>query len=110
MSVITKQSMCSITHHLPCCNTSVHVCVIPQGWSPDHFPSWSVVAVLLHMSLHVVKILMFKCEAVLGCRRDSARLFSYEEVSKWGAGGQILLERLLPELAFKLGRASKYGA
>ena len=46
----------------------------------------------------------------LGCRGDSARLFSYEEVSKWGAGGQILLERLLPELAFKLGRASKYGA
>ncbi len=34
----------------------------------------------------------------------------YEECSQWGAAGGILLERLLPELAFKLGRASKYGA
>ena len=65
---------------------------------------------LLHISLHVIDGCDGSCNAVLGCRRDSARLFSYEEVSKWGAAGQILLERLLPELTFKLGRASKYGA
>ncbi len=44
------------------------------------------------------------------CRCDHAKAFSYEECSQWGAAGGILLERLLPELAFKLGRASKYGA
>ena len=44
------------------------------------------------------------------CRCDNAKAFSYEECSQWGAAGNILLERLLPELAFKLGRASKYGA
>lgn len=43
------------------------------------------------------------------CRQDSSKGFSYEECKK-GAGGGILLERLLPEIAYKLGRAHKYGA
>lgn len=43
------------------------------------------------------------------CRQDTSTGFSYEECKK-GASGGILLERLLPEIAYKLGRAHKYGA
>lgn len=97
----------------PCCDLSVLKYVILLGCSPDRLPSWSGVAILLDradLSNHVMEIVTGCVMRCFDCRRDSARVFSYEEVSKWGAAGQILLERLLPELAFKLGRASKYGA
>jgi hypothetical protein len=43
-------------------------------------------------------------------RRDGAARLSAAEAAARGGGGCILLERVLPELAFKLGRAPKYGA
>lgn len=43
------------------------------------------------------------------CRQDNSTGFSAEQC-KLGAGGGILLERLMPEIAYKLGRAYKYGA
>ncbi|KAK9821225.1 hypothetical protein WJX81_003510 [Elliptochloris bilobata] len=43
-------------------------------------------------------------------RRDMAARLSATEAAERGGGGCILLERLLPELAYKLGRAPKYGA
>ncbi|KAK9917009.1 hypothetical protein WJX75_009956 [Coccomyxa subellipsoidea] len=42
-------------------------------------------------------------------RQDNSTGFSAEQC-KLGAGGGILLERLMPEIAYKLGRAYKYGA
>jgi hypothetical protein len=42
-------------------------------------------------------------------RRDNAQRFTAAECARGAAGG-MLLERLLPELAYKMGRASKYGA
>lgn len=33
-----------------------------------------------------------------------------QEIVERGAAGCILAERLLPEVAYKLGRAAKYGA
>ncbi|EIE26640.1 hypothetical protein COCSUDRAFT_59159 [Coccomyxa subellipsoidea C-169] len=42
-------------------------------------------------------------------RQDSSTAFSAEQC-KQGGGGGILLERLMPEIAYKLGRAHKYGA
>lgn len=41
-------------------------------------------------------------------RRDEAAALG--EAAARGAGGVILAERLLPEVAYKLGRAPKYGA
>ena len=46
---------------------------------------------------------------LMSCRQDSSTAFSAEQC-KQGAGGGILLERLMPEIAYKLGRAHKYGA
>jgi len=43
-------------------------------------------------------------------RVDAAAALDLSEVVQHGAGGCILAERLLPEVAYKLGRASKYGA
>ena len=42
-------------------------------------------------------------------RRDDAQRFTAAECARGAAGG-MLLERLLPELAYKMGRAAKYGA
>jgi hypothetical protein len=42
-------------------------------------------------------------------RRCGAERFSAREARARGEGG-VLMERLLPELAYKLGRAAKYGA
>ena len=42
-------------------------------------------------------------------RCDSAQCFTAVACARGAAGG-MLLERLLPELAYKMGRASKYGA
>lgn len=46
----------------------------------------------------------------MACRRDEAVRLSAAEAATRGGGGCALLERLLPELAYKLGRAPKYGA
>lgn len=44
------------------------------------------------------------------CRRDGVRGVSLADTRRRGGGGCILAERLLPEIAYKLGRAHKYGA
>ncbi len=43
-------------------------------------------------------------------RRDRAQRLTLGEALASGGGGALLLEHLLPELAYKLGRAPKYGA
>ncbi|KAL4434842.1 hypothetical protein ABPG77_005369 [Micractinium sp. CCAP 211/92] len=43
-------------------------------------------------------------------RVDGAAALCLEEVQARGAAGCVLAERLLPEVAYKLGRAPKYGA
>lgn len=43
-------------------------------------------------------------------RRDHVTDFSLDAVRASGGNGCILAERLMPELAFKLGFAPKYGA
>jgi hypothetical protein len=43
-------------------------------------------------------------------RRDGVARLTLGEVRARGGGGAILAERVLPELAYKLGRAPKYGA
>jgi hypothetical protein len=43
-------------------------------------------------------------------RVDACRQLSLAECSQRGGAGAILAERLLPELAYKMGRAPKYGA
>lgn len=43
-------------------------------------------------------------------RVDACRQLSLADCSQRGGAGAILAERLLPELAYKLGRAPKYGA
>ncbi|KAL6755686.1 hypothetical protein V8C86DRAFT_190507 [Haematococcus lacustris] len=43
-------------------------------------------------------------------RRDRAERFSMQEAEARGAGGTMLIDRLLPELAYKAGAAAKYGA
>jgi hypothetical protein len=43
-------------------------------------------------------------------RRDGVARLVLGEVRARGGGGAILAERVLPELAYKLGRAPKYGA
>lgn len=43
-------------------------------------------------------------------RRDRVAALDPAEVARHGGGGAILAERMLPELAYKLGRAPKYGA
>jgi hypothetical protein len=43
-------------------------------------------------------------------RQDSVQSLSVAEIRKQGAGGCILAEHVLAELAFKLGKAPKYGA
>ncbi len=42
--------------------------------------------------------------------RDEAGALSLSECVLRGGHGSILVDRLLPELAYKLGRAAKYGA
>ena len=49
------------------------------------------------------------CPGWLFRRCDSTQELS-ADACKRGAAGRMLLERLLPELAFKMGRAPKYGA
>ncbi len=44
------------------------------------------------------------------CRVDQAQFLGLEHVVECGAAGCILVERLLPEVAYKLGREAKYGA
>lgn len=44
------------------------------------------------------------------CRVDDARRLELGHVRRCGGAGCILAERLLPEVAYKLGRALKYGA
>ena len=41
---------------------------------------------------------------------DGAAALDLAAVQAQGAAGCILAERLLPEVAYKLGRAAKYGA
>jgi hypothetical protein len=59
------------------------------------------------------ELVLFDCPLMLHawdvCRQDNSTGFSAEQC-KLGAGGGILLERLMPEIAYKLGRAYKYGA
>ncbi|GAB4814971.1 hypothetical protein N2152v2_002017 [Parachlorella kessleri] len=43
-------------------------------------------------------------------RKDAVQKLDVEEVLERGGGGCILAQRLLPEVAYKLGRAPKYGA
>ncbi|PNH06482.1 hypothetical protein TSOC_007171 [Tetrabaena socialis] len=43
-------------------------------------------------------------------RRDRAERLGYKDALASGGQGCILLERLLPEVAYKIGRAPKYGA
>jgi len=43
-------------------------------------------------------------------RRDLTAHFSEREISKNGANGNMLIDHFMHELAFKLGRAAKYGA
>ena len=43
-------------------------------------------------------------------RRDAVECLELGEVKRRGGGGCILAARLLPEVAYKLGRAPKYGA
>ncbi len=52
----------------------------------------------------------YACCALLGRRRDAVERLDLEEVQQRGGGGCMLVCRLLPEVAYKLGRASKYGA
>jgi hypothetical protein len=42
--------------------------------------------------------------------RDRAEVLTLNEAATKGCMGAILMERLLPEVAYKLGRAPKYGA
>lgn len=44
------------------------------------------------------------------CRRDAVEALDVGQVQRRGGGGCILAERMLPEVAYKLGRAPKYGA
>jgi hypothetical protein len=43
-------------------------------------------------------------------RVDNAKRLDLANIVEHGAAGCILAERLLPEVAYKLGRAAKYGA
>eukprot|EP00884_Botryococcus_braunii_P022256 jgi/Botrbrau1/8714/Bobra.0311s0025.1 len=43
-------------------------------------------------------------------RKDHVELVSVREARERGSAGCILADRLLPELAYKMGRASKYGS
>ncbi|KAL3154342.1 hypothetical protein ABBQ32_013824 [Trebouxia sp. C0010 RCD-2024] len=43
-------------------------------------------------------------------RQDNVQTLSSSEIRMHGGGGCILAEHVLPELAYKLGRAAKYGA
>ncbi len=43
-------------------------------------------------------------------RRDRAERLGYKEALTAGGMGTILLDRLLPDVAYKIGRAPKYGA
>ncbi|GLC56441.1 hypothetical protein PLESTB_001105100 [Pleodorina starrii] len=43
-------------------------------------------------------------------RRDRAERLGYKEALTVGGGGAILVDRLLPEVAYKIGRSPKYGA
>jgi len=44
------------------------------------------------------------------CRCDNVQSLSLTDIVKHGGGCCILAEHILPELAYKLGRAAKYGA
>jgi hypothetical protein len=57
---------------------------------------------------HHPAIVVHRLPAVI--RVDSARRLDLSHISSQGAAGCILAERLLPEIAYKLGRAPKYGA
>ena len=46
----------------------------------------------------------------LPCRVDRASALDLPHILQQGAAGCILAERMLPEVAYKLGRAPKYGA
>lgn len=43
-------------------------------------------------------------------RRDRAERLSVKDALAWAGLGPVLAERLLPELAYKIARAPKYGA
>ncbi len=43
-------------------------------------------------------------------RRDRAQKMTWREAAAAGGQGAVLLDRLLPEVAYKLARAPKYGA
>ena len=47
---------------------------------------------------------------VILCRRDHVQSLSSSDIMMHGGTGCILAEHVLPELAYKLGRAAKYGA
>lgn len=43
-------------------------------------------------------------------RRDRVQSLNFADIARSGGGGCILAERMLPEVAYKLGKAPKYGA
>jgi hypothetical protein len=53
-------------------------------------------------------LIVHRLEGVI--RRDRVTSLDAAAVSQRGGGGCILVERVLPEIAYKLGRAGKYGA
>ena len=53
---------------------------------------------------------LHSCRVCTFCRKDAVQKLDVGEVLERGGGGCILAERLLPEVAYKLGRAPKYGA
>jgi hypothetical protein len=44
------------------------------------------------------------------CRKDRVEEFSVAAIEAKGGGGCILAERMLPEVAYKIDKAPKYGA
>ena len=68
---------------------------------------WEAVRLLAACTIHSISTLS---DHTIKRRRDEAAQLSAAEAVARGGGGCILLERLLPELAYKLGRAPKYGA
>lgn len=43
-------------------------------------------------------------------RKDKVNRFAYEEIKKLGGNGKLLINALGKELAFRCGKAAKYGA
>lgn len=83
------------THLFACVSTSVDVLPAKSGTR--------------HFSLSLATALPIKCIPFV-CRCDEVQSYSLEEALTCAGHGSLLIDRLIHEIAYKVGRAPKYGA